>query len=49
MWSKPRAPVIVYSAEEKLKEMHRRTLDIIEHRGLSFRDLKGGSAFHLRH
>jgi RecA-family ATPase len=32
-------PVIVFSAEEKLKEMHRRTLDVIEHRGLSFRDL----------
>ena len=38
-------PVIVFSAEEKLKEMHRRTLDIIEHRGLSFRDLKGGLHF----
>jgi RecA-family ATPase len=33
--------VIVFSAEEKLKEMHRRTLDIIEHRGLSFRNLRG--------
>lgn len=31
--------VIVVSAEEKLKEMHRRTLDVLEHRGLSFRDL----------
>jgi RecA-family ATPase len=38
-------PVIVFSAEEKLKEMHRRTLDIIEYRGLSFRDLKGGLHF----
>jgi RecA-family ATPase len=38
-------PVIVFSAEEKLKEMHRRTLDIIEHRGLSFRDLAGGLHF----
>lgn len=38
-------PVIVYSAEEKLKEMHRRTLDIIEHRGLSFKDLSGGLHF----
>jgi RecA-family ATPase len=37
--------VIVFSAEEKLKEMHRRTLDIIEHRGLSFRDLRGGLHF----
>jgi RecA-family ATPase len=38
-------PVIVFSAEEKLKEMHRRTLDIIDHRGLSFCDLKGGLHF----
>jgi RecA-family ATPase len=38
-------PVIVFSAEEKLKEMHRRTLDIIEHRGLSFRDMAGGLHF----
>jgi RecA-family ATPase len=38
-------PVIVFSAEEKLKEMHRRTLDIIEHRGLSFSDLAGGLHF----
>jgi hypothetical protein len=37
--------VIVFSAEEKLKEMHRRTLDIIEHRGLSFSDLRGGLHF----
>jgi RecA-family ATPase len=37
--------VIVFSAEEKLKEMHRRTLDIIEHRGLSFKDLRGGLHF----
>jgi RecA-family ATPase len=33
-------PAIVYSAEEKLKEMHRRTFDIIEHRGLSFSSLR---------
>ena len=38
-------PVIVFSAEEKLKEMHRRTLDVIEHRGLSFGDLRGGLHF----
>lgn len=38
-------PVIVFSAEEKLKEMHRRTVDIIEHRGLSFRDLAAGLHF----
>jgi RecA-family ATPase len=38
-------PVIVFSAEEKLKEMHRRTLDIIEHRGLAFNDLRGGMHF----
>ena len=34
-------PVIVFSAEEKLKEMHRRTFDILESRGLSFADLRG--------
>jgi RecA-family ATPase len=34
-------PTIIYTSEEKLKEMHRRTFDIIEHRGLSFKDLKG--------
>jgi RecA-family ATPase len=38
-------PVIVFSAEEKLKEMHRRTLDVIESRGLSFGDLR--SALHF--
>jgi RecA-family ATPase len=38
-------PVIVFSAEEKLKEMHRRTLDVIESRGLSFSDLRGGLHF----
>jgi RecA-family ATPase len=38
-------PVIVFSAEEKLEGMHRRTLDIIEHRGLSFSDLRGGLHF----
>jgi RecA-family ATPase len=37
--------VIVFSAEEKLKEMHRRTSDIIEHRGLSFAALRGGLHF----
>ncbi len=37
--------VIVFSAEEKLKEMHRRMSDVIEHRGLSFADLKGGLHF----
>jgi RecA-family ATPase len=34
-------PVIVFSAEEKLKEMHRRTLDILDHRRLSFSSLRG--------
>jgi len=29
-------PVIVFSAEEKLKEMHRRTADVIEQRGLPY-------------
>jgi RecA-family ATPase len=38
-------PVIVFSAEEKLKEMHRRTKDILEQRGLSFRDLHGRLRF----
>jgi RecA-family ATPase len=38
-------PVIVFSAEEKLKEMHRRTADCIEARGLSFGDLLGGLHF----
>src|SRR5260370_28169568 len=42
-------PVIVFSAEEKLKEMHRRTLDIIEHRGLSFRHLSSGLHFICDH
>jgi RecA-family ATPase len=37
--------VIIFSAEEKLKEMHRRCHDILEHRGLSFRDLSGGLHF----
>lgn len=34
-------PVIVFSAEEKLKEMHRRTKDVLDHRGLTFGDLQG--------
>jgi RecA-family ATPase len=38
-------PVIVFSAEEKLKEMHRRTLDILDHRRLSFADLRGALHF----
>jgi hypothetical protein len=38
-------PVIVFSAEEKLKEMHRRTLDILDHRRLSFADLRSGLHF----
>jgi RecA-family ATPase len=42
-------PVIVFSAEEKLKEMHRRTLDVVEHRGLSFGDLRGGLHFICDH
>jgi RecA-family ATPase len=42
-------PVIVFSAEEKLKEMHRRTLDVIESRGLSFGDLRGGLHFICDH
>jgi len=41
--------VIVFSAEEKLKEMHRRTLDVIESRGLSFGDLRGGLHFICDH
>lgn len=42
-------PVIVMSAEEKLKEMHRRTLDVIESRGLSFANLRGGLHFICDH
>jgi RecA-family ATPase len=42
-------PVIVCSAEEKLKEMHRRTLDVVEHRGLSFKDLRGRLHFICDH
>jgi len=38
-------PAIVFSAEEKLKEMHRRTNDILQRRGLSFADLHGGLHF----
>lgn len=38
-------PVIVFSAEEKLKEMHRRTKDVLDHRGLTFGDLQGGLHF----
>jgi RecA-family ATPase len=34
-------PVIVFSAEEKLAEMHRRVGRILAHLGLSFRDLAG--------
>ena len=41
--------VIIFSAEEKLKEMHRRTSDVIEHRGLSFGDLRGGLQFICDH
>jgi RecA-family ATPase len=41
--------VVVFSAEEKLKEMHRRTSDVIEHRGLSFGDLRGGLHFICDH
>jgi RecA-family ATPase len=38
-------PVIVFSAEEKLKEMHRRVADILAHRGLSFSNVKGQLRF----
>lgn len=38
-------PVIVYSAEEKLAEMHRRMTDVIQARGLSFGDLRGSLHF----
>jgi RecA-family ATPase len=34
-------PVVVYSAEEKLKEMHRRCDDILTHRGMTFANVKG--------
>jgi RecA-family ATPase len=42
-------PVIVYSAEEKLKEMHRRISDILEHRGLAFGDLQSRLRFICDH
>jgi RecA-family ATPase len=35
-------PVLVFSAEEKLEEMHRRIFNVLERRGLSFRDLRSG-------
>jgi RecA-family ATPase len=38
-------PVIFYSAEEKLKEMHRRTFDVLPQRRLSFLNLKGRLRF----
>jgi RecA-family ATPase len=38
-------PAIVFSAEEKLTEMHRRTGAVLDHRGLSFKDLHGGLHF----
>jgi RecA-family ATPase len=42
-------PVLVFSAEEKLKEMHRRMRDVLEHRGLSFKDLRGRLHFICDH
>jgi RecA-family ATPase len=41
--------VVVFSAEEKLKEMHRRMSDVLEHRGLSFSQLRGGLHFICDH
>jgi RecA-family ATPase len=38
-------PVVVFSAEEKLAEMHRRTAKILTHGNLSFCDLKGRLQF----
>ncbi|MBI3700577.1 MAG: AAA family ATPase [Afipia sp.] len=38
-------PVIVFSAEEKLKEMHRRTGDVVASRGFSFKNLEVGLRF----
>jgi hypothetical protein len=38
-------PVIVFSAEEKLNEMHRRVGDILEYRGKTFDDVKGRLKF----
>jgi RecA-family ATPase len=43
------SPVLVFSAEEKLKEMHRRMRDVLEHRGLSFKDLRGRLHFICDH
>jgi RecA-family ATPase len=42
-------PVLVFSAEEKLKEMHRRMRDVLEHRTLSFKDLRGRLHFICDH
>jgi RecA-family ATPase len=42
-------PVLVFSAEEKLKEMHRRVRDVLEHRGLSLKDLRGRMHFICDH
>jgi RecA-family ATPase len=38
-------PVIVFSAEEKLEEMHRRVADILAHRSLAFSSLKNRLRF----
>ena len=38
-------PVVIFSAEEKLTEMHRRCAVILAHRGLSFSDVKGRLRF----
>jgi RecA-family ATPase len=42
-------PVLVFSAEEKLKEMHRRMFNVLERRGLSFTDLRGRLHFICDH
>jgi RecA-family ATPase len=42
-------PVVFYSAEEKLKQFHRRVANILAQRGLSFSDLKGRLRFICDH
>jgi RecA-family ATPase len=42
-------PVLVFSAEEKLEEMHRRMFNVLEHRGLSFGALRGRLHFICDH
>jgi RecA-family ATPase len=42
-------PVLVFSAEEKLEEMHRRMFNVLDRRGLSFADLRSRLHFICDH